>query len=98
VAIVPDRHGTGTNALLLCPPDAIGPAFGLRSRERHSARAAARGHQVAIEEVASLGLDLDTPEDLRALAALLAEAPERGPATAAELSRLGFGVGFRESA
>src|SRR5919109_370046 len=28
VAVVPDRHGTGTNALLLAPPDAIGPAFG----------------------------------------------------------------------
>src|SRR5438270_2937583 len=28
VVIVPDRHGTGTNALLLRPPDAIEPAFG----------------------------------------------------------------------
>ena len=28
VTIVPDRHGTGTNALLLAPPDAIAPAFG----------------------------------------------------------------------
>jgi 2-phospho-L-lactate/phosphoenolpyruvate guanylyltransferase len=88
VSVVPDRHGTGTNALLLCPPDAIGPAFGEGSRERHSTRAVARGHRVAIEELASLRLDLDTPEDLRALVAVLAEAPERGPATAAELRRL----------
>ena len=28
VAVIPDRHGTGTNGLLLCPGDAIGPAFG----------------------------------------------------------------------
>src|SRR3954462_2197730 len=28
VGIVPDRHGTGTNALLLAPPTAIAPAFG----------------------------------------------------------------------
>src|SRR3569832_665356 len=28
VTIVPDRHGTGTNALVLCPPDAISPSFG----------------------------------------------------------------------
>ena len=28
VGIVPDRHGTGTNALVLAPPDAIAPAFG----------------------------------------------------------------------
>ena len=26
--IVPDRHGTGTNALLLTPPDALTPSFG----------------------------------------------------------------------
>ena len=28
VLIVPDRHGTGTNALLLTPPDALEPSFG----------------------------------------------------------------------
>src|SRR4051794_13061597 len=28
VVIVPDRHGTGTNALLLTPPEVIAPAFG----------------------------------------------------------------------
>lgn len=93
VAVAPDRHGTGTNALLLCPADAIGPAFGEGSRERHAARAAARGFEVAIEELASLALDLDTPDDLDAIAAALAEAPERGPATAAELARLGVGAG-----
>src|SRR3954471_6187826 len=27
VVIVPDRHGTGTNALLLAPPDVMAPAF-----------------------------------------------------------------------
>src|SRR3954470_14204497 len=27
VVIVPDRHGSGTNALLLAPPEAIAPAF-----------------------------------------------------------------------
>ena len=35
VGIVPDRHGTGTNALLLSPPGAIVPAFGEGSRDRH---------------------------------------------------------------
>ncbi len=30
--IVPDRHGTGTNALLLTPPDAMEPSFGPGSR------------------------------------------------------------------
>jgi len=35
VAIVPDRHGTGTNALVLSPPDAIEPSFGPDSLARH---------------------------------------------------------------
>ena len=39
VTIVPDRHGTGTNALLLSPPDAIAPAFGPDSCARHVDRA-----------------------------------------------------------
>jgi 2-phospho-L-lactate/phosphoenolpyruvate guanylyltransferase len=88
VAVVPDRHGTGTNGLLMSPPDAIGPAFGEDSRERHAERGRSAGHEVAIEELASLALDLDTPDDLEALAAAVADAPERAPATAAELERL----------
>src|SRR5919204_3981380 len=45
VVIVPDRHGEGTNALLLTPPDAIAPAFGPGSCARHVA--AARDARVA---------------------------------------------------
>ncbi len=67
VAIVPDRHGEGTNALVLRPPRAIRPAFGEGSRDRHVAAARAAGIPFAVEEIASLGLDLDTPADLIAL-------------------------------
>ena len=67
VAIVPDRHGTGTNALLLSPPDAIEPAFGEGSAQRHLGLARAAGVPAAIEELPSLALDLDTPADLVAL-------------------------------
>jgi 2-phospho-L-lactate guanylyltransferase len=88
VAIVPDRHGTGTNALLLCPGDAIGPAFGEGSMERHRERATIAGHEAVVEPLPSLALDLDTPEDLSALAEELGRHPERAPATAAELERL----------
>lgn len=65
--IVPDRHGTGTNALLLTPPDALAPAFGPDSLNRHVERA--RSTQVSHEVVPlpSLGLDVDTLEDLAAL-------------------------------
>jgi 2-phospho-L-lactate/phosphoenolpyruvate guanylyltransferase len=67
VTIVPDRHGTGTNALVLVPPGVIRPAFGEGSCERHQriARDARVPHTV--EAVSTLGLDLDTPADIVAL-------------------------------
>jgi 2-phospho-L-lactate guanylyltransferase len=65
--IVPDRHGTGTNALLLTPPDVMSPSFGPGSRERHEAHARAAGLAVETVEVASLGLDVDEPDDLTAV-------------------------------
>jgi len=88
VAVIPDRHGTGTNGLILSPPDAIGPAFGEGSRERHVERGRSAGNETTIEALPSLALDLDTPDDLEALAAALADAPDRAPATAAEVRRL----------
>jgi 2-phospho-L-lactate guanylyltransferase len=78
VAIVPDRHGTGTNALVLAPPGAIEPAFGEGSRERHVAAARAAGVPYAVEEMPSLALDLDTPADLVALTAALDRDREQG--------------------
>ena len=92
VAIVPDRHGSGTNALLLSPPDAIGPAFGPGSCARHADRARRAGHEVAVEPLDSLGLDIDTPDDLATLAAALEREPHRAPATATELARLRGGA------
>lgn len=89
VAVVPDRHGTGTNALLLAPADAIGPAFGEGSMARHCDRAARAGYEVAVEKLESLALDLDTAEDLTELAAALRREPQRAPQTAAQLERLG---------
>lgn len=67
VVVVPDRHGTGTNALVLAPPDALRPAFGPGSRARHEARAREAGVPVAVRDVPSLALDVDTGADLRAL-------------------------------
>ena len=89
VTVVPDRHGTGTNALLMAPADAIGPAFGPGSRARHADRAARAGHEVAVEALESLALDVDTLEDLETVAAVLDSARERASATAAALERLG---------
>jgi len=70
--IVPDRHGTGTNALLLAPPDRFAPAFGPGSFERHRALARAAGSEPVVASPPSLLLDVDTPDDLAALRAALA--------------------------
>ena len=43
VVLVPDRHGTGTNALLVAPPNAIEFRFGEGSRAAHAAEAIAAG-------------------------------------------------------
>lgn len=85
VGIVPDRHGTGTNALVLRPPDAIVPAFGEGSRERHVAAARGAGVAFGVEEPGSLGLDLDTPADVIALTRELASRPGRAKRTAKAL-------------
>src|SRR5437899_7897280 len=63
VAIVPDRHGRGTNALLIAPPDAIGVCFGGDSRRAHVTAASAAGARL-VELGGPLALDIDTPDDL----------------------------------
>jgi 2-phospho-L-lactate/phosphoenolpyruvate guanylyltransferase len=82
VVIVPDRHGTGTNALLLTPPGALAPSFGPGSCQRHQEHARAAGIAAEVVELPSLALDIDTPDDLAALAA----APGRAPRTRQLLS------------
>jgi 2-phospho-L-lactate guanylyltransferase len=88
VGVIPDRHGEGTNGLVLAPPDAIGPAFGPGSRSRHLERAAARGLLGEVDEVPSLALDLDTPDDLAELRDVLGRDPAAAPRTAAALAEL----------
>jgi 2-phospho-L-lactate guanylyltransferase len=88
VVIVPDRHGSGTNALLIAPPDALVPSFGPGSFARHAARARAGGAAVSIAQAASLALDVDTPGDLAALRAALAARPGAAPRTRAVLTRV----------
>jgi 2-phospho-L-lactate guanylyltransferase len=87
--IVPDRHGTGTNALVLTPPDAFEPAFGPDSCYRHVSRARAAGFGFAVEEIPSLALDLDTPDDMRELRDALLLDPDPAPRTARVLWELG---------
>jgi 2-phospho-L-lactate guanylyltransferase len=87
VTIVPDRHGTGTNGLLLAPPDAIAPSFGPDSCKRHRALARAADMACRVERPQSLLLDIDTGEDLAALRARLSGEHIRAPRTRAVLNR-----------
>ncbi len=64
VVIAPDRHGTGTNALLISPAGLIEYDFGENSFQRHCQRAKEAGARLEIVELPTLGLDLDLPEDL----------------------------------
>jgi 2-phospho-L-lactate/phosphoenolpyruvate guanylyltransferase len=89
VVIVPDRHGTGTNGLLLTPPDAIDPSFGTDSRTRHERLARSAGVACRVERLPSLLLDVDTGDDLDALLERLVGERVRAPRTRAVLERSG---------
>lgn len=67
VVVLPDRHGSGTNGLLLEPPAIIDPGFGPGSRERHEQRAAAAGARCVVDERPAFAFDVDTLDDLAAI-------------------------------
>jgi 2-phospho-L-lactate/phosphoenolpyruvate guanylyltransferase len=67
VVVLADRHGTGTNGLLLAPPRAIAPAFGPGSRARHERLAAEAGVACVVEEREAFAFDVDTLDDLAAV-------------------------------
>ena len=70
VVIAPDRHGRGTNALLISPPGLIEYDFGENSFQRHCERAKSAGARLEIVELPSLALDLDIPEDFELVKSL----------------------------
>jgi 2-phospho-L-lactate guanylyltransferase len=64
VVIAPDRHNTGTNALLMSPSGLIDYDFGPNSFQRHCQQVEASGARLEVVNLPNLGLDLDYPEDL----------------------------------
>lgn len=64
---VPSRSGLGTNGALLTPPEIMPLKFGEPSFQNHLSAARARGIEPVLLPLAGLGLDIDDPEDLRAL-------------------------------
>jgi 2-phospho-L-lactate guanylyltransferase len=88
VVIVPDRHRTGTNALLLDPQSEFEPRFGPDSLSLHIKEAARLGLRHTVEPLQSLELDVDTSEDLGELATVLEREAERAPHTQAVLRQI----------
>jgi 2-phospho-L-lactate/phosphoenolpyruvate guanylyltransferase len=88
VVIVPDRHGTGTNGLLLRPPTAIEPSFGPGSLERHVAAARAAGVAHRVERMPSLMSDVDTADDLAVVAEAIESSRAIAPRTRGALRQL----------
>ena len=89
VAIVPDRHGTGTNGLLITPPDAFRPRFGEGSFERHLTQAQENELVYRIEKLPSLEHDVDTPGDLAALWDVVSTSERGAQRTRGALAQLG---------
>jgi 2-phospho-L-lactate/phosphoenolpyruvate guanylyltransferase len=67
VVIAPDRGGTGTNGLLLRPPDAVPFRFGVNSFRQHAAEAECRGLALDVYRSVGTSHDVDVPCDLEAL-------------------------------
>jgi 2-phospho-L-lactate/phosphoenolpyruvate guanylyltransferase len=89
VVIVPDRHGTGTNALLLDSASRFVPKFGPGSLARHVEQAQEKRLEHTVTAVPSLGLDLDTADDLEQLVTALADVHGRAARTRGVLSQIG---------
>jgi 2-phospho-L-lactate/phosphoenolpyruvate guanylyltransferase len=88
VVIVPDRHGTGTNALVLDPSGPFEPQFGPDSLRRHVEQAKRRGLTHSVERPPSLLLDVDTGDDLVELAVALERSHGRAPRTQGVLRQI----------
>ena len=65
-AFVPDAAGIGTTLYAVPPGGQFRPMFGGASRARHAAAAV----ELALDGIAGLRQDVDTPDDLRAAVAL----------------------------
>jgi 2-phospho-L-lactate guanylyltransferase len=64
VVLVPSVDGSGTNALVRTPPDAIDPCFGPGSCRLHIELAEKKGLDWLVVRPPGLLTDIDTPEDV----------------------------------
>jgi 2-phospho-L-lactate guanylyltransferase len=63
--LAPDHTGSGTNALLIAPPDALPFLFGPDSFARHIAAAERLNLAYAVAHAPGIAGDVDTPDDVR---------------------------------
>lgn len=77
VVLVPAHDERGTNAVLLTPPSILPLRFGNDSFRPHFESAQALKVRVTVLHLPNIALDVDTPEDLAALA----DWPDRTPRT-----------------
>lgn len=77
VIVIPSGDGTGTNALVRTPPNAIPSRFGPGSFAKHCQETESRGLPLGVLRLPGLLFDIDTPEDVEEL---LLRAPESAAA------------------
>ena len=78
ITIVPDRHGTGTNGLVVRPTNLMSFQFGEGSYHLHTEAAQALGVTVTHLPLSGLSLDIDTPHDLLSLLELAGDTASAG--------------------
>ncbi len=88
--IVPSRDGTGTNSLVITPPDALPPLFGPESFTRHVREAKRLGVAHRSFILPNLALDVDCPADLAAFLEEAGRSPRRSSRTYEHLLRTGI--------
>ncbi len=64
IALTPSKDGNGTDALLLRPPQIIGPVFGKNSFRRHLSLATRKHIPCKILRFRGISFDVDEPKDL----------------------------------
>jgi 2-phospho-L-lactate guanylyltransferase len=90
VVLVPSRDGTGTNAILRCPPTLFPSHFGHGSFAKHRAEAEQRNAQIIVCRNSRLEMDVDDSDDL----SLLVRHDLRGTTTGQWLRQSGVGARY----
>ncbi|MGR8950305.1 MAG: 2-phospho-L-lactate guanylyltransferase [Gammaproteobacteria bacterium] len=78
ITIVADRHGTGTNGVVVRPVNLMPFQFGEGSFQRHTQAANELGVTVEVLSLPGMSLDIDTPQDLGTLLNLAGDTASAG--------------------